>query len=206
LRIINGLFIAFDRIGWRVSLGSRDARELRTRMGKTTVKYKIDVVSNRTGTTGHGEVHDRLFIAIGDEYKIGAFATRWEDRDECLLEEQLTDVIVGIAIVSEYLHRRSIKVQSHQEQQQQQGQRHASERGGEAERPLRECIAMREDGGRLALLANASAWRDAEHMRAYVAAVQGAMEGKVDRGRLDDWVKWALSEAKFGSNPKWWRN
>jgi hypothetical protein len=198
LRIINSLFIAFDRMGWRVSLGSPDARELRTRMGKTTVKYRIDVVGNRTGTsrtTSDEEVHDRLFIAISDESKIGALTTRWEDRDEWPLERQLADVVVGIAIVSESLQRRSIEVQACREKQQ--GQRHVSERGGEPERPSREriAIATRENAGRLALLANASAWRDAENVRAYVAAVRGVMEGNVEELRLDDWVKWALSEA-----------
>jgi hypothetical protein len=196
LRIINGLFLAFYRVGWRALAGA-DARELRIRAGKVTAKCKIDVVAGMTNAPpkkGWGGAYDRLFVSISDHHKVTAYTTRWEDRDECLLEQQLTDVVVGIAVVAELLLRRGIKTQAPW-LQQGEARRSAHEVDGEAEQRPDEPGAAEEDPKRLALLASAAAWREANNVRAYVAAVRNATEGNLEKGQFETWARWALSQA-----------
>jgi hypothetical protein len=194
LRIINGLFLAFRKMGWRVILRGPDARKLGVRIGKVIVRFEIDVADEASTErkTGHGDLRGRLFLAISDQHKVDGLTTRWEDRDEFVLEGQLTDVVVGIAVVGEYLHRRDLKLPR---LQQPEKDVRGSERSGGVERQISERVTMEGTADRVALRAHAAAWRDADNIRAFVAVMQNKMKGNVDNLRLEDWVRWALTEA-----------
>jgi hypothetical protein len=79
--------------------------------------------------------------------------------------------------------------------QQQEKERRAREQKAEAEGRERERAAATETAKRDALLTDAVAWRNAETVRAFVAAAGSAMTGGAVTHGFESWARWALAEA-----------
>jgi hypothetical protein len=71
-------------------------------------------------------------------------------------------------------------------------ERRARERKAQAERHERERLAAIEKAKLDALLADVAAWRDADTIRAYVAAARSAAAGAADTSAFEDWARWHL--------------
>jgi hypothetical protein len=200
LRFLNGVFLGFAKIGATPWLRGDDARELAIYMGNASVSFELDAVGAKTharrGAEAPRDDKARLYLSVSQRARVVNVTTRWEDRDGCPLEDQITEVIVGMAIAGEHLHRQWIVEQeAWQKKQKEEEERRAHERKAEVEQRERECISAMEKAKRDALLADAIAWREADTIRAYVAAARSAAAGKGDIGTFDEWTRWALAEA-----------
>jgi len=117
----------------------------------------------------------------------------WRDEDGRELEQQLTDIIVGIAVAGEYLRRKWLEEQAAWERRrQEEAEREAQRRKAEEERRERERIAALEKAKSDALRRDAKAWREAADIRAFVEAVSKAANAPET---TKAWARWALLEA-----------
>jgi hypothetical protein len=200
LRLLNGLFLGFAKVGGSPWLRGDNARELAMHIGNANVSFELDAVGIKTqtrrNTQRQREAHARLFLAVRHHGQLGGITTRWEDHDGCLLEDQITEAIVGMAVAGAHLHRRWVEEQAaSQKKQQQEKERRAREQKAEAEGRERERAAATETAKRDALLTDAVAWRNAETVRAFVAAAGSAMTGGAVTHGFESWARWALAEA-----------
>jgi hypothetical protein len=98
-----------------------------------------------------------------------------------------------MAVAGEHLHRKWLEQQAAwRRKQQEEAEREAQRRKVEAERRERERLAAIETAKRDMLRNDATAWREAADIRAYVEAVRRAAALPVS---VDGWTRWALLEA-----------
>jgi hypothetical protein len=108
----------------------------------------------------------------------------------------LTEIIIGLAVAGEHRRRRWLAEHAAWLQKQREEQvRQELRRKAEAEQRERERIAALQKARSDALLSDAVAWRDADTIRAFVAATQAALAGAQPPDKIEAWVQWALAEA-----------
>ena len=197
---MNGLFLGFSKVGGSVWLRGDNARELAIYLGDASVSFEVDAVGAKTharrNTENQRNVDNKLYLALAHQGQVPGVTTQWEDRDGCPLEDQITDVIVGMAVAGEHLQRRWLEQKAAWEKKRkEEEERRACEQKAEAEWHERERLTAMEKAILDALLADAAAWRDADTIRAYVAAARNAAAGRADKSAFEDWTRWALAEA-----------
>jgi hypothetical protein len=131
---------------------------------------------------------ERLRLTVRDSRTSYGIPTTWEDEKDTLLEDRLTDIVTGLAVIAELTCREAISARLRREQEQRE----------EAQRQERARLAKLEQERLDALISEASAWRRAQELREYVAAVMNSRCLRDDRAveqRLEAWATWAFSEA-----------
>lgn len=149
----------------------------------------------RRGGRVEPEATDRLYLQVSGG-SIAGVTTRWEDRPGSPLEEMLTEIVVGLAVAGEHRRRRWLAEHAAWLQNQREEQaREELRRKAEAEQRERERIAALQKARSDALLSDAIAWREADTIRAFVAATQAALSGAQPHDKIEAWAQWALAEA-----------
>ncbi|WP_442753300.1 hypothetical protein ACNHKD_09800 [Methylocystis sp. JAN1] len=140
---------------------------------------------------GHRET---LCLAISTAHDAAlGIPLSWRDEDGRKLEQQLTDIIIGMAVAGEHLHRKWLEQQAAwARQRQEEAEREAKRRKAEEERRERERLAALEKAKRDALRRDAEAWREANDIRAYVEAIR---RSEASPESTEEWARWALLEA-----------
>lgn len=196
LRFLNGMFLAYAKVGGSPWMRGDEDREIAIHMGSASVSFEVEAVGRNTSRRNDRTepARDaRMYLSVRGR-GIPGVTTRWEDRDGCALEDQLTDIVVGMAVAGEHQHRRWVAEQAAwRQKQREEEEREARKRKAEAERREREQIAAAKQARREALLADARAWHDANIIRAYVSALQGSTSHAAPD--LEAWTQWALAEA-----------
>jgi hypothetical protein len=198
LRLLNGLLLAFERVGGSGYTRGDDAREIAIAMGNASVGFQLDAVRTKNVRRGTSPPDDkaRFFLSVNLHARTVPVTTRWEDKKGEPLEDQLADIIVGMAVAGEHMHRQWVMEQeAWRKKRQEEEEREARRRKAEEERRERERLAAQEKAKRDALLANARAWRDADTIRAYVTAAQQAAAVRSDMDAMGGWAAWAVGEA-----------
>lgn len=117
----------------------------------------------------------------------------WIDDDDGKLEDKLTDIVVGLAVVSEHESRRwkaeMAQWQRQRDSEEAEARRKAREK---AEREERARIAAERKARFDALLGEATAWKQAALIRAYVEARRVSQTSGQE---FEEWARWALGEA-----------
>jgi hypothetical protein len=198
LLFLNGLFLGFAKVGGRGWIRGNDARELAIYMGAASVSFQLEGPAQgrttRPSSSTPSEAGEPMRLTISTAHSApSGMPFAWRDEDGCKLEQQLTDVIVGMAVAGEYLHRKWLEEQAAWERRrQEEAEREVQRRKAEEERRKRERIAALEKAKRDALRGDARAWREAADIRAYVEAVRKAAYVPET---TDAWARWALLEA-----------
>lgn len=199
LLIINTFFLAAARLGCRPSM--------------STSKYGQDADSERTVTITVGQSHvhfsiepmktkkddrkERLRLAFGLARDRANAEQFWEDGEDGLLEQRLTDILVAMLVAAETSYRNGVA--SHREwiiERKSEAEAELTRRKQEAERKARE-LAEKQARERIArLLAQAKALARADQIRAYVDAVRSRiLEGGMMQDDFEAWSVWARQEA-----------
>ncbi|WP_279686229.1 hypothetical protein [Bradyrhizobium sp. SSUT18] len=114
------------------------------------------------------------------------------DDDAGKLEEKLTEIVIGLAIVSERESRRwqaeMAEWHRKREAEEAEARRKAREK---AEREERERIAAEEKARRDGLITEAMNWRSAGLIREYVEARRTSQITQAPK--FEDWARWALA-------------
>lgn len=129
----------------------------------------------------------KLVLRI-DSLRHSTIPHEWRDHPDRPLEVQLDAIVGGFAAAAKELHEQYL------------ADREAQRRYAEAEyRRRKQEERRRHEAERLqGLLRSASAWQKATELRAYVHAVQSAVEPTLPetrKKRLTTWVSWALAQA-----------
>jgi hypothetical protein len=198
LLFLNGLFLGFAKVGGRGWVRGNDARELAIYMGDASVSFQLDGPAQRRDTKRSGSAaskgRDTLCLTISTAHEaVSGIPLSWRDEDGRKLEQQLTEIIIGMAVAGEHLHRKWLEQQAAwARQRQEEAEREALLRKAEEERRERERIAAIEKAKRDALRHDAKAWREANDIRAYVEAIRNTIGSSEI---AEAWARWALAEA-----------
>jgi hypothetical protein len=200
LRLLSSLFRALDKVGVTVSSEEREARTLIAYVGDYPVSFSVNatVPTTRSGAQQKGR-NGRLRCQLM-ELRGGTEAIQsWADTEDQRLETQLADIATAIVVHGERvcrisaLHFREWVIKRKAELVEEQ------RRGEEERRRLERERLERLEKARVArLLSQSRALREAQEIRAYVAAVQesqATLENPLDKSELQDWVGWSLAQA-----------
>ncbi|MFG1193384.1 hypothetical protein [Xanthobacter flavus] len=197
LQILNGLLLAFDKVGWNSSARA-DTREFSVGKGSRSIAFTLDYPAHFRNNLGisRAEVNDVLSLAIGPYQSRRDGRPRWEDAPSRPLEHQISEIVIGIALEAERSERAWIRRQFAREcQQREEMERLVARRlAEEAQRERdRSAAAARAKVDRLR--AEANAWREAATIRAYVTAALAASRETADAGTSAAWASWAFGVA-----------
>jgi hypothetical protein len=197
LRVLNGLFLAVAKIGGDSWLRGDYAREIGLRIGDRSIAVDLDHTGKAsrpgyTPTPPPDPKAAKLRLRVASTY--GSTSTiAWEDKDGSPLEDQLADIIVGLASEAERSQRAWMVQQlAWQKEEKAREEKEARERKEAEERRERERAVAALRAKTDALLADAAAWRAAADIRLYVEAVRAASNSAEV---FEAWSAWALAEA-----------
>ncbi len=195
LRILDSIFRAFARTGGgNAHIGDREAREISIH-GPTAVSITLDSFKKRMGRNRQAEDEEgQLELRAEGGQHHPDIVSVWKDDDNGKLEEKLTEIVIGLAVVSERESRRwqaqRAEWQRKREAEESEARRKAQER---AERQERERIAAEKKARRDGLLIEATNWRQASLVREYVKARCALQVSQIPE--FEEWARWALEEA-----------
>jgi hypothetical protein len=199
LLIINALFLTAARLRYHPSM--------------STSKYAQDAGSERKISITIGEMHmfftiepiksknegqrERLRLELPSARDQASTNKSWEDNDESILEDQLTDVFVEMLVSAEASYRNSLV--QHREwiiERKAEAEAELKRRHEEAERKARELHDKLTRERIAQLLSQANALHRANQIRAYVqTALLQTEEMHIAPADFDRWAMWARREA-----------
>jgi hypothetical protein len=201
-RFDNGIFLAVAGVGGDAWVRGDHAREIGIRIGDHGVMFELEHTGARsrpgyTPTPPKDEKTAKLRLTLGAHYAPSRSGPIWEDKDGCPLEDQLADIVIGLAIDAEHSHRQWVAEQIvWQQKRKEEEERKAREKKEAEERREREKLAAIERAKTNALVRDAMNWRKATEIRKYVEAVRNALTGPREGFEAcSAWSAWALSEA-----------
>ena len=203
LRIANALLLALVRCGCKVSAGRSPAYDLNTTVGDVGLGFVLAPKGfdrdeyHRTRKVFPNE--GKLKLQLSWYQPPPEVTVLWQDLDGVPLEEQLTEIVVGLLVAGEWSVRQSLqkrydclvdrraKAEKEIRRLAEEAKRKEKERQEKAERERRE-----------QLIGEAESWRRANDLRAYVAARLNEKSNE-PRSSADEaieaWARWALAEA-----------
>ena len=202
LRLMNSVLLAFSRCGCTPSLYSRQADSLTIHVGDERVSFTVGPVNGKP---------ERQYppkpVPAGAKMKLELtwyqpspdIKVRWEDEDNACLDGQIEEIVVGLAVVGEWMYRTSL--QRHYEyrrDRQRELKEQIRRRNEEAARKERQRLEKIEMDRRNQLVAETRAWRQASDIRAYIKAQLARRKASTEAERLaalETWASWALAEA-----------
>jgi hypothetical protein len=148
----------------------------------------------RTRKTDDADAKDKLELRAEGGRHHPDIVSNWVDDDTGKLEDKLTEIVIGLAVVSERESRRwqaeMAEWQRKRDAEEAEARRKAKEK---AEREEREWIAVEEWARRDGLLTEAKNWRSAGLIREYVEARRASEVAQAPE--FESWARWALKEA-----------
>jgi hypothetical protein len=207
LRLLNRLFLAFSRCGCPPALRGKEARELGVSVGDCSVSFTLDPPGtsrdNPAGSTIRRVKHsDKLELNVkwpSISTDIDPIPTCWTDRNESRLEDQLTDIAIGLLVAGERAYRSAcIRHRDWLIGRKQDVEERLRREQEERERIERARQLKAEKDRRNKLFAEAAAWRKASEIRNFVSAVASTQQaGGANQAQTEftEWASWALAEA-----------
>ena len=207
LRLLNRLFQAWSRCGCPPYLREKEGRGLGVVVGDFHVSFSLDPPGTnpdrRSPSTNRRhkqseklELHLSLRELSDD---LESIPTCWTDKDETRLEDQLTDVAIGLLVAGEWAYRISrIRSRNWDIERRREIEERIRKEQEESERIERARRIKAEKDRRNKLFGEAAAWRKAVEVRNFVTAVLSEhVEGGIDESHseLEQWATWALAEA-----------
>jgi hypothetical protein len=193
LRILNAIFLAFARTGGGGGhFRDREAREVSI-WGSASVSIELDTPKRSNGRNQEGaENEKKLMLTALAGQRFSNVVSNWTDDEHGKLEDKLTDIVVGLATISEHESRRwkaeREEWRRKQAAEEEEARRIAKEK---AEREARERVVAEQQARLDELLGEARAWKDAALIRAFADA-RRRRESLCESSK---WVEWALAEA-----------
>jgi len=204
LRILNAIFLTLARCDMGSSVRGREARETCARIGDVSVSFSFD---SATKLRRPGEVNpdkrkpseEKLRLQVASAYGVSRPERFWEDKDDVTIEDQLSDIVVALIVAGEEQCRDAVR-NDYQWRLQDKARREeeARRKREEEERRERERQLKLEQERIERLLGEASAFRQAADIRAFVESVRTASVSATDplpQDKVEAWAVWALSEA-----------
>lgn len=201
LRILNGLFLGMAKVRGVGRISGYEGSTIRLEIGPHHLDATLGI-ARRRGAEKFAPVWsrdanpERLVFAIETrDMRIDA-ATSWRDEDDIPLESQLTEIVIGLGVAAETMHREGRRL--HQEwlvQHEAEKIEAARKRKIEEERRLRQEREAAEKARHDALLRDAEDLGKAERLRAYVDFVLASPPAGISREALAEWGGYVRRQA-----------
>jgi hypothetical protein len=206
LRLLSGICFALERFHASPSFSGKDPDAIGVRVGDQHVSFTVDGVS-KAQRCGYRSQEDlsrpaseamRLEIA---RYLIGMEGVPhvWQDKTGDRIERHAAEIVVALLISGEMQYR--LHEHRHHEWLVGRKARAIEDERLREEQERREAIERRDlaEKARVErLLGEATAYRQANEIRSYVATVQMLSGGEAERispVELEEWAAWALAQA-----------
>lgn len=204
LRIINRLFWTFSRCQCRPEVVGKDAGSFAVTVSNERVSFTLDPPgterNNSQRRPGHTSKEQRLLqLKLSWHEPPTDIAVSWIDCDNSLLEDQLTDIAVGLIVAGEWSYRR--KLICHHAwlvERKQELLEKARRQEAQRQRREREKLLELEQARRNKLIMETAAWQQASEVRKFVSAVMNTAQSSnanSTNASLTEWATWALAEA-----------
>jgi hypothetical protein len=201
LRILNCLFLAAAKIGGKPTIRGREARDIHVTFHHQHVGLALDPPESRTARgrqSDRSSASDQLRLAILAGLGSQEARTAWTDDEHGKLESHMTGIAIELVLTAEHQHREGA-LRHHQWRIERKAQieEEDRQRRAEAERAERERQERLEQARIDRLLKDADAFRKANEIRTYVAALTSRVQenGKAELEDLERWREWALAQA-----------
>ena len=200
LRLLNAIFLAVTKVGASATTGRGKSLETAIVVGHQSVSFRLDVNSAFDRDHRGGGMR-RKRSGDPDAMRLDVLATAWEagsrftwlDDGDGKLESRLLDIAVELVVTGEAQHReRAVGAYEWNLKRRAailEERRLAAIRAEKEERERRERLEKERIDR---LLGEARALREADEIRAYVAAVR---ERATPAGNIDRWASWTLAQA-----------
>ncbi|MDX1486241.1 MAG: hypothetical protein R3229_17345 [Alphaproteobacteria bacterium] len=204
LRILNTVFQALEARGIGIETGFNDSDRLEARLGCDRIAFTLNERRRRVRRARSAKERAqnpddlRRWVQSYEPSGVLIFeltrgqapglSTSWQDEPDAPLEGHVTEILATLLVA--LAHAREIR-----EQEEAAARRR---REAEEEEQRREAERHAERSRKLALRQRVKAWRVAEDIRAYVEAVEKAVESgelEVEAPALASWVTWAEAHA-----------
>jgi hypothetical protein len=201
LRLINRLFWALVRLGCKPAVLGKDASAFSVTVGDEIVRFTIDPPGTdrtdpRARPTRAASDSKILQVELSWYQPPAEIRVSWMDSATQPLEEQLTDVAVGLIVAGEWLYREGlIRHRNWLVDRKRELAEKARREAAERQRKEREKILKREQARREKLLSDAENWNKATLVRQYVHAVLEEPRSSDAATAANRWAQWALAEA-----------
>ncbi len=202
LRVLNALFLSFQRAGAKPSLSGKEGRDLGVVVGSQHFSLTLDRLGAqrdyRSVTVRNEHGSDTLVLGIPTGSDGKSFHLVWQDQQGNSLEKQLPEIVVELIVEGERQYRRHAAQRYEWALQSRQRIREEAKRRQEAlEHATKERRIRREKERVRGLLRQAVEFRKANDIRAFVEAIQssGHDGSSLASSHLVDWVNWASAEA-----------
>lgn len=201
LRLMNALLLALGRQGARPSLSrKKDPDDISVTVGHQSMTLVVDEPRYqrsgwRTRSDANKPASTELSVSLS--VSLDDAPTAWKDAKGHRVEDQITDIVVGVLVAGELAYRK--RERSHHAwliERKAQLIEELKRAAIEAERKERERRIALEKARVQRLLADAKRHRQAADIRTYVAAVAASkalFDG--DATKREEWIAWALDQA-----------
>lgn len=197
LKILNSLALGLAKVGVKLQMSGKVARDITFVVGQMPVHIRLDHPNAKPNQHGEWQVRegpaDKLQLTIEPPERSGVSAYPVFVDGEDKLETRLREIAVEIVVAGEAEHR-LWRAKQHRWLVADRERLEAETRKRREEEEAR-ALAKRlaqEKARRDLLFRQAHAWRTAHDIRGFVAEVLAAGEPSEERRR---WADWALAEA-----------
>jgi hypothetical protein len=203
LRLLNAVFLALQRCGATPWIHDRPGSDTGVTVGDQEISFTLDRVTERAPARGKSgdktsKSRETLQFTIGHRTSMEP-RTAWEDSADRNLEQCLTEIVVELLVAGEARYReRALYTCEWWIRRREELDEEDRSYKAEQVRKERERVAKLEKERLERLFAAADAWRRANDLRTFVAAVKAANREVAEltaRERLERWVKDALQAA-----------
>lgn len=204
LRILNGLFLGLSRAGASPWCRGKDPLEWGVRVGDTSISINLEIIKSKPSrsprqSSGDRKRPARFRLSIDHPAEFPDLVSAWEDQDDRTLEQQIGEVAMASMVAGE-MHYRAWVIRRYRwlvERHEEYLGKQRLQREKEERRQLEEILRVAAER-RTWLIADASAWRQAADVRAFIATVRERQsqcrDGGPDKG-FQEWIVWATEEA-----------
>lgn len=201
LRILNALFTAAHKAGCSASMSTskyaQDTKDASIQVGSQNIPFTLAPISGKAGRKEASPGKPRLQLSIHSRQHGVANMGAWEDGDTSKLEDQLTQVLIGIIVAAETFHRENAV--HHHEWLIKRRAEMVEELRRKKEEEIRKARELKEKLERERierLLAQADAMHKATVIRTYVDAVLARSSDVLGKPEaLQRWATWARAQA-----------
>ncbi|WP_274627571.1 SH3 domain-containing protein [Arvimicrobium flavum] len=203
LRLLSGLFIALQREGMSVIARKQDPDDFEVTVGEQTIFIKADHPEPdrygwRSDRDANRPASAPMTVEISHHRSSPTHKT-WSDRPHDPVEGHATDIVVSVIVFAEMNYREG-EINHHRwlVQHKQQLIEDRRKRHEEAIRAAAEARVKAEKARVDRLLGEASTFRQAQDIRAYVEAARRASADTADpvpQTKFEAWAQWAHENA-----------
>ena len=200
LRLLNALMTCVRRQGIHITMRENNPSGFSYRVGQQDLSLTVDHPTQSRYAFSSGSdlarpATDPLVVTIRG-VDDSAFRSKWEDKDKEKVEAHVEDIAVAMIVAGEVKYRSQVTHQHRwrieRKAQLIEERRRRLERD---ERERQERLAAEQKARIDSLLLDAAAHRQANDIRAYVAAVRSSTTKTENPDQLETWRRWALTQA-----------